>query len=116
MARISAWIWMVLILNTMFQSCFQAEATGAIDPINSFSELVMESLLGVSDGFETDEHGTEEHELKLSSSLHWKCDWVASLLPLVEARSVRVLMCAPNKVLLNLNGEVLLPPPDLRTA
>lgn len=116
MARIFAWIWMVLILNTMFQACFQTEATGVVDPINSFSELVMESLMGVTDGFATDEHGTEDHELKLSNALHWQCDQLANVLPLAAAWSVRLVPPAANKVLLNFNGEVILPPPDLRTA
>lgn len=107
---------MVLILNTMVQSCFQSTASASVDPINSVSELVMESFMGVTDGFATDEHGTEEHELKLNNALHWQCERLANLLPSATAWSARLVTPAPKKVLLDFNGEVLLPPPDGRTA
>lgn len=107
---------MVLILNTMFQTCFQSASTTVVDPINSFSELVMEGLMDVEDGLASDEHGADEHDLKLSSALHWTCDQASTSLSGGRSWALHRQFPILNKVLLNFNGEVLLPPPDVRTA
>ena len=52
-SHVFAWIWMVLVLNTMFQSCFQTLDIAGDDPVNSLSELVMESFF---DGGQTTWH------------------------------------------------------------
>jgi hypothetical protein len=64
-SHIFAWIWMVLVLNTMFQSCFQTLDIAGDDPVNSLSELVMESFF---DGGQTTWHKLAQPNLYRSGS------------------------------------------------
>ena len=48
------YLWMLLVLNTMFQCVFGAGMQPLEDPVNSLSELVLEEMLDFEDGMTTD--------------------------------------------------------------
>lgn len=111
-ARIFAYIWMVLILNTMFQTCFKASADGVQDPVNSISELVLEHWLGLEDGISSDEHGDAAKKLKNGFQLHWHMPTEAAhaLAHTIENKHFNHSKSA--FIYLNFSGDVLIPPPD----
>lgn len=111
-SHIFAWIWMVLVLNTMFQSCFQTLDIAGDDPVNSLSELVMESFFDMEDGLPTDEQDESSRKLKVASVLHWQCEMVAMKIGLLPPMSQKQGWAGLLGICLNFCGEVLLPPPD----
>ncbi len=96
----------------MFQTCFKTQGDFGSDPVNSLSELVMESLLDFPDELPSDEQDGSTRKLKVNNVLHWQCDMYAmrlGLLPLLpQKQSWEGLL----GICLNFSGEVLLPPPD----
>lgn len=113
-SRIFAWIWMVLVLNTMFQSCFQTLHIQGDDPVNSLSELVLESVFDFEDGLETDEQDESTRKLKTANSLHWHCAMERMAINLLAAVLQSQNWVGLMDICLNFSGEVLLPPPDGR--
>lgn len=111
-SHIFAWIWMVLVLNTMFQSCFQTQHIAGTDPINSLSELVMESFFDLEDGLPTDEQDDSSRKLKGANMLHWQCEMEAMQLGLLPSLPKKQTWQGLASIYLNFSGEVLLPPPD----
>ncbi|MDP2187155.1 MAG: hypothetical protein Q8J69_00600 [Sphingobacteriaceae bacterium] len=111
-SHIFAWIWMVLVLNTMFQTCFRTQGVAGFDPVNSLSELVMESLLDLEDDMPTDEQDQGSRKLKVANVLHWQCEMEAMRLGFLPALPQKQSWEGLLGICLNFSGEVLLPPPD----
>lgn len=110
-ARFFAYIWMVLILNTMFQSCFIASGIVVQDPVNSLSELVLEHWLGLEDGIASDEHGDAEKKLKSGLQLHWHIPNFYGH-QLAAWHGYKITLAHTAFIYLNFSGEVIIPPPD----
>jgi hypothetical protein len=111
-SHVFAWIWMVLVLNTMFQSCFQTLDIAGDDPVNSLSELVMESFFDMEDGLSTDEQDESSRKLKVANVLHWQCEMGAVKIGLLPPMPQKQTWPGFIGMCLNFSGEVLLPPPD----
>lgn len=111
-SHVFAWIWMVLVLNTMFQSCFQTLDIAGDDPVNSLSELVMESFFDMDDCLPTDEQDESSRKLKVASVLHWQCEMEVIKIGLLPSKPYKQAWTGLIGICLNFFGEVLLPPPD----
>lgn len=108
------YLWMLLVLNTMFQCVFGAGMQPLEDPVNSLSELVLEEMLDFEDGMTTDEQSEEQRRMKTSSLLAWHIAVLETLSLNIPARIVSAKALHPAAYLPENHTEVLLPPPDVQ--
>lgn len=108
------YLWMLLVLNTMFQRVFGTGMQPLEDPVNSLSELVLEEVLDIEDGMSTDEQSEEQRRMKTTSLLAWHIAVLETLSLNIPARIVSTKALHPAAFLPENHTEVLLPPPDVQ--
>lgn len=113
-ARFCCYLWMLLVLNTMFQRVFGTGMQPLEDPVNSLSELVLEEVLDLEDGMSTDEQSDEQRRMKTTSLLAWHVAVLESLSLHIPGLIISTKALHPTAYLPENNTEVLLPPPDVQ--
>ena len=113
-AHFCCYLWMLLVLNTMFQRVFGTGMQPLEDPVNSLSELVLEELLDIEDGMSTDEQSEEQRRMKTTSLLAWHIAVLETMSLNIPARIVSTKALHPAAFLPENHTEVLLPPPDVQ--
>jgi len=108
------YLWVLLVLNTMFQCVFGVGMQPLEDPVNSLSELVLEKMLDFEDGMTTDEQSEEQRGMKTSSLFAWHIADLETLTLNIPTSNVSTKPLHPAAYLPENHSEVLLPPPDVQ--
>jgi hypothetical protein len=113
-AHFCCYLWMLLVLNTMFQRVFSTGMQPLEDPVNSLSELVLEEVLDFEDGMSTDEQSDEQRRMKTTSLLVWHVAVLEALSLQIPGQIISTKALHPAAFLPENHTEVLLPPPDVQ--